>query len=268
MRDLFENPGRWYGLSFDAEGNVPAIRVLVLEANVEGLSSRIKGIVHHYGDLFFEWNLKLGFGIDTLIRSEGVRGDYRYLRVELVKGSAYRIAEQLSELFSLLFAYASLSDVHCAFDPDRQQLLRIQTGLRDGSDGSMAMAPIGGLAYAGLLDWIAMQRTTKNRQRLPVVEEAMWRACNAFRTEKVARRIGPSTFSSFETRLEKNGSFLIQTLGNTCDVSTYEAWHRKTGEAHELGCHNVDSPVQQLSLIAGLAALHDVASKALDTKPP
>lgn len=268
MNDLFGNPGRWYGLSFDAEGKTPAIRIHVLEANVDGLSDCIRKIVHRYEDLLFEWDLRRGFGVDTMVRNEGVCGSYRVLRAELVRSRAYRMSEQLSELFSILSAYAALPDSNCAFDAERRQLLRIQMGIRDGTDGSMAIAPIGGIAYAELLDWLALQYTKKGSRRLPKIEEMIWKACNALLTEKLPKRRGPSTFSSIETRIEDNGSFMLQTIGNTSDVSTYEAWNRKAGEQHEIGCHNVDRPIQQLSLLAGLAGLHDIASKELDPRPP
>ena len=37
--------------------------------------------------------------------------------------------------------------------------------------------------------------------------------------------------------------------------------HMDIGQGYEFSCHNTDTPAQQLTLLAGLAALHDLVRK-------
>ena len=68
--------------------------------------------------------------------------------------------------------------------------------------------------------------------------------------------------------LFENGRFYLRTIGNACDISTLDGEHRQPGEGHELGCHNLDTPIQQLSLLAGLATMHELAQKNIDKRSP
>ncbi len=74
--------------------------------------------------------------------------------------------------------------------------------------------------------------------------------------------------SGFRTWAEKNGGFYIQCPGNACNIypsrvrADFQSLAAGNYEGYEWECHNVDSPLQQLTLLAGLAALHDLARKA------
>ena len=71
---------------------------------------------------------------------------------------------------------------------------------------------------------------------------------------------------SFGAYIGQKGSFSLNTLGNACDVSTMDWWNVEDNRGHRLGCHNLDTTLQQVSLLAGFAALHDMAAKALDPR--
>lgn len=64
--------------------------------------------------------------------------------------------------------------------------------------------------------------------------------------------------------LRDNGSFSLQCFGDACDLSVYpdsiEAGGFNGRGSAELGCHNLDSAPQQLTLLAGLATLSQMAT--------
>ena len=51
--------------------------------------------------------------------------------------------------------------------------------------------------------------------------------------------------------------------GNACGIHPTEVDLRYDLGGYEFSCHNVDSPAQQMALIVGLAALHDMARKEM-----
>lgn len=67
--------------------------------------------------------------------------------------------------------------------------------------------------------------------------------------------------SFFVTERQSNGGLSLNCFGDRSGIFPDEGWSN-TNEGYEFTCHNVDSPMQQIALIAGLAALHDSARKA------
>jgi len=61
---------------------------------------------------------------------------------------------------------------------------------------------------------------------------------------------------SFDAYIE-NGRFIINCPGDACGLHPSD-WYERKGEGFEFSCHNVDSSIQQLTLIAGLAKLCDL----------
>ncbi len=64
----------------------------------------------------------------------------------------------------------------------------------------------------------------------------------------------------FQTRVHANGKFTADCPGDACGIHPSDS-HRMEGEGYEFVCHNVDTAMQQITLLAGLAALHDLARK-------
>ncbi|KKQ48379.1 MAG: hypothetical protein US68_C0035G0003 [Candidatus Shapirobacteria bacterium GW2011_GWE1_38_10] len=63
----------------------------------------------------------------------------------------------------------------------------------------------------------------------------------------------------FAEKLE-NGGLALDCHGDRSGIFPDTGWHNNN-EGYEFTCHNIDSPMQQIALIAGLAALHDAARK-------
>ena len=61
----------------------------------------------------------------------------------------------------------------------------------------------------------------------------------------------------------KNGRLIMDCPGDACGVYPSEDYlNDKEETGYKFSCHNVDNPMQQLTFLAGLAALHDKARKA------
>jgi len=62
-----------------------------------------------------------------------------------------------------------------------------------------------------------------------------------------------------------NGFFFTSCPGNACGLhATSQRLQEDRG--YEFSCHNIDTPMQQITLLAGLAALHDKARKEMKKK--
>ena len=63
-----------------------------------------------------------------------------------------------------------------------------------------------------------------------------------------------------------NGWLNVDCPGNACGLNPSRS-RSDAGRGYEFSCHNTDSPMQQLTLLAGLAALHDKAIKEIGIDP-
>ena len=73
----------------------------------------------------------------------------------------------------------------------------------------------------------------------------------------------PDIFHDYDFRIAlKNGRLIMDCPGNACGINPDEEWGEKDDRGYKFSGHNVDNPMQQLTLLAGLAALHDEARKA------
>ena len=61
----------------------------------------------------------------------------------------------------------------------------------------------------------------------------------------------------------KNGWLNVSCSGDACGLHPVDNWGSTPGEGYKFSCHNVDSPMQQIALLAGLAALCDKARKEI-----
>lgn len=59
-----------------------------------------------------------------------------------------------------------------------------------------------------------------------------------------------------------NGRFIANCQGDACGLHPSD-WYARKEEGYGFSCHNVDSPVQQITLLAALGALHGRARKEI-----
>ena len=63
---------------------------------------------------------------------------------------------------------------------------------------------------------------------------------------------------SFRVDVRECGGFIMDCPGDACGLHPTD-WYMRDGEGYRFSCHNVDTALQQLALLAGLAVLHDRA---------
>lgn len=68
----------------------------------------------------------------------------------------------------------------------------------------------------------------------------------------------------FRAYARENGGFIIDCPGDACGLHP-SGWNRPEGQGYEFSCHNVDTPAQQITLLAGLAVLHEKARREIKT---
>jgi len=94
-----------------------------------------------------------------------------------------------------------------------------------------------------------------------VVPEAVTAMKDAY-MRMFGARMGLVEEHRFEMRIENNGGLIASCPGDACGIHP-ENWNFTEGRGYEFSSHNVDTPMQQLTLLAGLAALHDIARREI-----
>jgi len=78
--------------------------------------------------------------------------------------------------------------------------------------------------------------------------------------EKMDGRMKDFDRLSFNANLSNNGWLCIDCPGDRCGLNPSSSY-AKRGDGFKFSCHNTDTPMQQLVLLASLAALHDLVRK-------
>lgn len=215
-------------------------------------------------------------GLDDGTRKCGFR-DCAYL-VETDDGREYHLPlgrELLGELVltlkAILVAHNQglLEDQNPGSGTNRSQLVSLDT-ICNVKGGFYAHGAHGHV-FPGMRRWLyGIAKENKappgfltSAKPLPdSIHDAIWQAWRAVSE--------PSEF----TRLEKDdcfgvispdGRFSLNCPGNACDLSIYPDHDSGPDPTRPggFGCHNLDAASQQLALVAGLAALCDLASEEL-----
>ncbi len=112
-----------------------------------------------------------------------------------------------------------------------------------------------GYVYPAFKRWLMELDDKKRRaaeKAATTAIQSVWKALS----DKDLRKYG----SECCARISSDGRFTLVCFGNACDLSMYpETMNDDPDETANFSCHNLDSAPQQLSLLAGLAALHECA---------
>lgn len=131
------------------------------------------------------------------------------------------------------------------------QLMTVNTITgRDWHGGSL-----GGEYSIPFVKWLA---SLFGNNSIPEMVQAMKIAYN--------RMLGLHKFDQFRFRASvdyESGWLNVSCPGNACGLNPIHGagYDMKRELGYEFDCHNVDTPAQQITLLAGLAALHDRARK-------
>lgn len=130
---------------------------------------------------------------------------------------------------------------------DKPQLMMFKVGCHPGSDGS----PVYAAFSSQLVGWLSLQE----RGSITEMAEAMksvWHHMFPFDTGLMFR---------MEANIDGEGGWLnINVPGNSSGLNP-DSGSIRVGEGYCLRPHNVDNPMQQLTLLTGLAALEGLARK-------
>lgn len=269
---------RIYGLSFlfpnkKAGRRYPEIVLSTLPEYAEGVKqyfeNRLEGIqagadkylcreadiVSRDAQRSFSFAAQQFFGVDScvLIAEDGGAVNFHFPLVPS------RVDELVFTLHVLLLAFDACSYEELEAPENIRQLVTMHTRVENDISAGWGHA-MSGYVYPEMRRWLARVGSSGVEDPLKDVRTAMVAA---------ARALDPALAKLFadmcRARVDSTGRFLLECAGNACDIAIYPDLDSgpEAEEPSHVGCHNLDSARQQLTLIAGLAALHDMAAKEL-----
>ncbi len=168
---------------------------------------------------------------------DGKEREYRYAPVRAISAS-------LTILFMILRDEAETGD-------DVPQLLTVETMCAGDMHG-------GSMHGAYSIDFVRWLSGFKEHQTIPEMEQAMMFAYERMMTLRHESRCSFRAFIN-----DTKGWLNISIPGDACGLHPSSGMGCRDGRGYEFSCHNVDNSVQQLTLLCGLAALHDLARHQL-----
>lgn len=278
-----ESLPRWYGLSWR-----PKDVALALSIHEEFLREEtrrriadpetVKAVKQEFKFTTFEGSFETGFGFDGALMFEKKEDDFRFFLARLpeirkqlksrcrsCKGTKkdqflgdrqcfdcrgtgkeiiydHKPGYALSASLNLFFQAARFVDEKTS--AKLPQLFTVHLVTRQDMHG----AELGGDYGIELADWLRRQVVQRN---LDAVTDAMMQAHG--------RLIGNDFYERYHFRASvesANGWLNVSCPGDACELHPgYRGIEPSRG--YEFSSHNVDNPHQQLTLLAGLAALHD-----------
>lgn len=121
---------------------------------------------------------------------------------------------------------------------------------------------VGGYLHASVTSWLEAYRTSETTVRHHNGDARMPELVIAAMRE-TWQSITSDTWRPYEDecrgRIATDGAFILECFGDACDLGVYpsEMWRKEP--FHRISCHNLDTAEQQLTLLAGLAMLCQLA---------
>lgn len=290
---VYQNLPCWYELSFLKNKDAPAI-ILKLHKDFIGnlgidkdkldKSPIIESLRGQFGFKVFSLDFNEDIGFEKVFKNKGESGEFMQYAVEIpcVKkdsgkckecngtgqneefggeciycfgkgrgyyiewGEAHSISASFTALFSLLqyWGYKNISTSKLS------QLMEVETVTISDSQGGALWGEIS----IPLKNWIKGAVGIEDEKNLPEMLEAMI---------TTYKKMFPNDFDreySFRACVRSNGAFTAICPGDACSIQPSD-WHMESDKGYKFSYHNVDSPMQQLTFLAGLAALCDMARK-------
>ena len=259
----------WYELSWDRENMEIIFRihkdVLCKNHEVASNSPMVRTIAHTITNPYFERSLYKNFGFGGFwkdIINKGFTGNFleiifkipRYTSTsclycnegdecefhESENEFSFRRAYNISASWTILclFLRFSATKTSCS----KTQLMTITPIVEQSMHGGSLNCTLSKKA----VDWLS--EVQQDADEIVEVTEAM---------RKTHTRIfGPCEYEDvFYTRVQPGGGLIMQCPGDACDLAPGD--YAREGWGYQLWPHNVDTPFQQITFVAGLAALHD-----------
>lgn len=268
------SPARIYGLSFrppSAEAGIqrPEIVLTVSNETAVKLEALLESHKHRYIDqayvpesvptwqdmqptLGLGFSRQFGYGKCAYVEQSDTESRYCFPLIPEQEGC-------IALTLSLSFLFLDLvQDEAEGQGSNRQQLMTFSTRCENRPEGWGHM--IGGYAYPAMRAWLSRTAESGTDDPLATVRDAMRLAYRSLDPEHAELLV-----DMCDARLHESGRFLLECPGNACDVAIYpDCDYGLIGEMPTtISCHNLDWVRQQLTLLAGLAALHQLAEADL-----
>lgn len=193
-----------------------------------------------------------GFG-SVLSKADSDRSDWTVWRCalparkkkhEIDWGTLYGISATLNVLT------VALSIFEDEISAPKPQLLCIRLFTMRGDSGGSLSAEIG----RAMLPWFSTQQDNFQHAGIQTIMKNTYERLTKYKVPNVS-------FGRFDAYFRQPYFVNLSCPGNACGLDPEDYFERKD-RGYKLLPHNVDSPVQQLTLLMGLAAMHDEARKA------
>jgi hypothetical protein len=167
-----------------------------------------------------------------------------------------KTAAEVSMTLAAVLGYGSpLNDMGELATSNRPQLMAIEVFVRAGE--WHYGHPAGGHVFPPMRKWLReMSNRAAAEKKIAAAMRTAWKAVAEPDLVEFAN----------ECRVRLDGAFSLVCFGDACDVSIYPDldnepnWPAPT----RFSCHNLDSAAQQITMLCGLAVLHEIAMEALD----
>jgi len=156
----------------------------------------------------------------------------------------YKISATFSAISPLMSFYRKGSSASFP------QLLTVYTITKEDMHGGSLAGDISN----PLKEWLFYH--FKDGEEIPEIIEAMKIAYGTM--------LGFNDYNDFSFRfvVRQDGRFCVDCPGDACGLYP-DTWDSDKGRGYRFSCHNVDNPMQQITLITGLAVLHNMARRGM-----
>jgi hypothetical protein len=197
----------------------------------------------------FEPRISLGFG-NHIKFLEDRDGFFIYsIPLPKIDSEAFQISASLTILTRLLRLFDLEAQTQCELTQQLTFITNTDIGIYGGSIAGKISIPL--RCYLNRM-------SHKQNERLRVsVELAMTKAWRS-----MYGKVSFCEKTRLSFKLRENGFFHLDCPGDACGLDPCDSYQNTLDQGYELCPHNTDSPKQQLTLLAGLAALCSQAEKS------
>lgn len=262
----------WYELAWRPHQGRAAIMVRIHKdfvKNSEPVSQKHPMVVSFLGEFRLKnfcgtLDCRKGFGFNEVLKLVGERNNFKEFVIEIpniirISGSGAKRTLQynparvfiISASLTVLFNLLRKSDVETS--APFPQLLVVETITRRDLHGGS----LWGKYSVPLVKWL--DNCSSSGSDIPEVVAAMRLTYDCMLGNMLGKK---STDLRFSARVASKGGWLnISCPGNGCGLHPTE--NPQPNHGYDFHSHNVDTPIQQLTLLSGLAALHDRARQGI-----
>jgi hypothetical protein len=255
-----ENIPCWYELSWDKKTPGIILRIhrdFIKNTEFDFLNSwQVKELMEDFKFPEFkaDFNQDIGFGGAFKNQGKNKDGFWNFLveipQIKTATGVDFRQADIISGSFTTLTNFLSSLCKKETSTPF-SQLITLNTITKSNLIQK-------GYSFSGeisflLRRWLA---DVSGRREIPEVIQAMK---TAYQKMSVSFKYYEN---EFRMNIWENGGLSISCPGDACSLYSDQSVSNNT-KGYKFGSDNVDNPMQQITLLAGLAALHDRARKEI-----